>query len=390
MVEKDNIQSISSALGSKSEKLFNSGLSSIYKNPSSINIPTIQSVAASVLGGKSNSDFKNYDQKEVDEIIENVIFEKLKKIENENKRNSEVLKSEVMVQSEKNNANNRTLLNEQITSLKNNNQKFLDTLNQNFTDQVEQIRNSNSSILNKQLVSFKKEIDEIKNSYAAENTEAIKNNSKIFSDIESEYRERLDLLVNNAKDILTDASTAVLTTSFKEEKQARFDSLRWSLAAFCFVVLVMLSVPVLLYIYGNIQIENWAQNPLLFVFSLAKAAALEWPLIWVASLLSKRMQLQQRVYEEYSHKYAAALSYSALRKDIKNMGKDCQDIANSTELKGFTDKLVEAVYLNPSAVFDKIVESGSPSESIVKIIEKLGPDRVKQALAEIGDKFVKK
>lgn len=234
------------------------------------------------------------------------------------------------------------------------------------------------------------QIDEIKNNYNEENLKVVGEYSKKLSEIEHEYQNKLNTLVDKTKDVLADASTAVLTTSFKEEKQARFNSLRWSLAAFCFVVLVMLSVPVLLYMYGNIQIENWAQNPLLFVFSLAKAAALEWPLIWVASLLSKRMQLQQRVYEEYSHKYAAALSYSALRKDIKNLGKDCEGIANSTELKGFTERLVEAIYLNPSAVFDKKIESGSPTESIVSLVDKVGIDGLKQALVGVGDKLIKK
>ena len=300
------------------------------------------------------------------------------------------VRQNIIEQIEKNRKYESSYLENQISSLKKNNQEEFDLLKQSTIDQIEQYRISQSSLLDKQLVNLKNELGAIKEKYTSEHVRLIEYHSSTFSDIETEYTNKLESLVNNAKDILGDASTYVLTTSFKEEKGARFKSLRWTLGAFCTVVFLMLLVPILLFNWGNLQIELWLQNPMLFVFSLAKAISLEWPLIWVAGLLSKRMQLQQRVYEEYSYKYAAALSYSALRKDIKAMGKDCEGVANSTELKGFTERLAEAIYLNPSAVFDQKIESGSPLDGALKIIDTLGVDRAQQIFSSAIEQATKK
>ena len=81
--------------------------------------------------------------------------------------------------------------------------------------------------------------------------------------------------------------------------------------------------------YNNIlsSITEWKENPILILFSIIKVFAFEWPLIWLANLLSKRIQIQERICEEYTFKYSVMLSYTILRNEIKLMNSNINDLS---------------------------------------------------------------
>lgn len=200
--------------------------------------------------------------------------------------------------------------------------------------------------------------------FRVEKSSTLNKLSTQVAELEASYEKKLENLIRRSEEVLAIASSAALSTSFNEEKNYRKTAQNWSLGIFALVIVLMVFIPVALYYWGFIDIENWKERPQLALFAILKTAALEWPLIWIAKILSKKMQLQQRIYEEYAHKYAAALAYSAMRKDIKELHDGNYELAKDEELKSFTENLVAATFVNPSRVFDTPVSSEHPLEDI--------------------------
>lgn len=194
-------------------------------------------------------------------------------------------------------------------------------------------------------------------------SEKVRNFNKLSADIDElkdDYIRKHNRLIEQAEEILAIASSATLSTSFNEEKKARKFAQNVTLICFSIVIFLMVSVPVLLYKLELIDILNWKTQPELAFFAFLKTATLEWPLIWIARLLSKKMQIQQEIYEEYAHKYACALAYSAMRKDIKDLNPDETDLAENKELITFNDKFANTTFVNPTRVFRKNIKTEIP------------------------------
>ena len=262
-----------------------------------------------------------------------------------------------------------------LDSKKNDLQKFFDEHKSTYENRINTFITSETQKLNTLRQQISDEIQSTIEKFNAESDELISTYERKFSELE-----------NQAQGVLSHVSTAVLTTSFEKEKKARLVGLRCSLLFFAIIIVFMLIVPIGLYFTGNYQFEMWFDKPILFFFSIVKTMALEWPLIWIANILSKKMQLQQRIYEEYAYKYATALSYAAMRSDVKNIGDESTKIAASPELKGFRERLVDAVYINPSHVFEKQLDTGNPIERLAKIIKEIGPDMAKTLCDLLGTK----
>lgn len=263
----------------------------------------------------------------------------------------------------------------ELNSKKNDLQKFFDEHKSTYENRINTFITSETQKLNTLRQQISDEVQSTIEKFNAESDELISTYERKFSELE-----------NQAQGVLSHVSTAVLTTSFEQEKRARLVGLRFSLGFFAIVIVLMFGVPIGLYFTGNYQFEMWLDKPILFFFSVVKTIALEWPLIWIANILSKKMQLQQRIYEEYAYKYATALSYAAMRSDVKNIGDESTKIAASPELKGFRERLVDAVYINPSHVFEKQFDTGNPLERLAKIIKEIGPDMVKAQCDLLGTK----
>ena len=117
-----------------------------------------------------------------------------------------------------------------------------------------------------------------------------------------------------------------------------------------------------------IYARNNASEYFVFFITFAKLLTLEAPFCWLATFMAKKAHQHQRIYEEYAHKYTAAMTYVGLCKETRDYpnlyGKD----AISTLTNGFRD----AVFFNPSAAIDKKVEMDSPMALVDRLIEKVG------------------
>lgn len=102
--------------------------------------------------------------------------------------------------------------------------------------------------------------------------------------------------------------------------------------------------------------------------SFVKLLTLEVPLCWLATFAAKKAHQHQRIYEEYAHKYTAAMTYVGLCKETnENLDRYGEDA-----IKALTNGFRDAVFFNPSAAIDKKVEMDSPMALVDRLIEKVG------------------
>ena len=173
-----------------------------------------------------------------------------------------------------------------------------------------------------------------------------------FHKLASDIIDHINTINGQVEDILKEVSTGSMGSSFLKEKQLHAKSrLRLSFL-FISCILIIAAIPCALY-YFNIlsSIIEWKESPILIIFALIKVMAFEWPFIWLANLVSRRMQIQERICEEYSFKYSVILTYAALRNEIKLMHPELNDLSEHQELKSFTEKMANAMFINPSTFF---------------------------------------
>lgn len=185
--------------------------------------------------------------------------------------------------------------------------------------------------------------------------------------------------------LLPEALAVGLASSFKDEmKFHRSSSLLYS-AAFMASVMAMVAVPCLLYHSKMINLSEIKNIEELF-YTMVRIAAFEWPLVWLANLLSRKASQQQRIYEEYAHKYTAAMTYVGMRSEFMQEGAS----AESKEFMEFTKNFIRSVFLNPSSTLDKKVETQNPIENVIQHVhntaEKIAETSqlAKNSIAEIA------
>lgn len=177
--------------------------------------------------------------------------------------------------------------------------------------------------------------------------------------------------------LLPQASAVGISKAFSDEKKSHDDSMTWYRRAFILTILAMLIMPFIAYKTGMIVNFFESQNQDIglqkFFFSAIRLAAIELPLVWLATLMSKKIQQHQRIHEEYVHKYTAAMTFVGMSKEAKENTK----IFGEDHIKKLTEGFRDAVYMNPSNTLDKDVKSESPLETMTSLVKDVGPEALK-------------
>ena len=261
-----------------------------------------------------------------------------------------------------------------INDLQKNNEQSLENIKNEIT-RILKYREKDREILENTIEDIKKNneqsLENIKNEYrqsiiklniARDNfIKESKDQKDNFHKLASDIIDHINTINGQVEDILKEVSTGSMGSSFLKEKQLHAKSrLRLSFL-FISCILIIAAIPCALY-YFNIlsSIIEWKECPILIIFALIKVMAFEWPFIWLANLVSRRMQIQERICEEYSFKYSVILTYAALRNEIKLMHPELNDLSEHQELKSFTEKMANAMFINPSTFFNKKIDSYSP------------------------------
>lgn len=200
----------------------------------------------------------------------------------------------------------------------------------------------------------------------------------------SNITNKINELNRQAESILKKSSEGTLSSSFLGEKRKHFIGIIVTSILFIICIGIMISIPIILYKYNILSsINEWSEKPILILFAFIKVLAFEWPLIWIGNILSKRLQIQERICEEYTFKYSVSLAYAALRNEIQIMHPEINDLSEHQELKSFTEKMSTAMFGNPSNFFNKKIDTNSPINEIVELINKIGADKIQNALKQI-------
>lgn len=136
----------------------------------------------------------------------------------------------------------------------------------------------------------------------------------------------------------------------------------------------MFSIPFVLKYYNVANILN--TQGIDFIISIVRLAAFELPFIWLAGLSSKRLQQAQRIYEEYAHKYATAMTYVGVKKEAK-------ELQPSGGTVNISDEFVLSVFNNPSITLEKEIKTDNPLAHFVFLAEKIGIDTAKSIIENI-------
>ena len=210
--------------------------------------------------------------------------------------------------------------------------------------------------------------------WKTQSSELLQNTEQIFSSQADKQEKAYSALHEKLSSLLPEASAVGIATAFAKEKKDREKAMITNLYTSYVCILTIFSIALLYYIDNKniiasfFRISTGETNYFACLVSFIKLLTLEAPLCWLANFMAKKAHQHQRIYEEYAHKYTAAMTYVGLCKETRDYpnlyGKD----AISTLTNGFRD----AVFFNPSAAIDKKVEMDSPMALVDRLIEKVG------------------
>lgn len=222
--------------------------------------------------------------------------------------------------------------------------------------------------INKNALTFRNELETQRNSF--ERDELVR--EKAFK-----------ILNEKIESLLPQASAVGISQAFADEKKSHKTSIIWYNSIFIAVILVMVAMPFVSYWTG--YIANFFDSPgnevdtTKFIISCVRLATIELPLLWLANLMSKKMQQHERIHEEYTHKYTAAMTFVGLSKEAK----ENTSLFGEDHIKRLTEGFRDAVYMNPSNTLDKNFKSESPFETITYLTKEIGPDTLKAIIDDV-------
>lgn len=186
--------------------------------------------------------------------------------------------------------------------------------------------------------------------------------------------ENFSELKAKIESLLPEASAVGVSQAFAKEKRVRYANMAFNLSLSYACIFFIFYIAYFFYQENSeifLSIFNYATGksdyPAIAVTFL-KLLTLEAPLCWLATFAAKKAHQHQRIYEEYAHKYTAAMTYVGLCKETR----EHPDIYGQEAVKNLANGFRDAVFRNPSAEIDKKVESGSPLELAETLVKKVG------------------
>lgn len=154
-----------------------------------------------------------------------------------------------------------------------------------------------------------------------------------------------------------------------------------------FLCIVAIFILAIIYYKENKEIfssiihsTNASHDYFIFFVTFAKLLTIEAPLCWLATFTAKKAHQHHRVYEEYSHKYTAAMTYAGLCKETR----DNPELYGKDSVKNLADGFRDAVYYNPSNEIDKKVELSSPLDIAESLVKSVGQQAAEVIVSKKG------
>ena len=227
---------------------------------------------------------------------------------------------------------------------------------------------------NSRFEAAKNKFDTELETWQKQSSELLQKTEQAFSSQNSKQEQAYTELHEKLSSLLPEASAVGIAAAFADEKKSRQNAMWINLLTSYFCIFAIFLIAIFFYqenkdtLSSIIYARNNASEYFVFFITFAKLLTLEAPFCWLATFMAKKAHQHQRIYEEYAHKYTAAMTYVGLCKETRDYpnlyGKD----AISTLTNGFRD----AVFFNPSAAIDKKVEMDSPMALVDRLIEKVG------------------
>ena len=192
-----------------------------------------------------------------------------------------------------------------------------------------------------------------------------------------DQEERYKALNDEIETLLPGATSAGLTTAYKDMKNS-FDSIISTNTNIFYgsiltlVVISLVSVTNRIYWFGIdwvdlSQLSNLWSN-------LAYKIPLALPVIWLAFFASKRRSEAQRLQQEYAHKEALAKSYQSYKTQVEQLGQ-----ASNELMMHLLKSAIDAIAFNASVTLETKHGDKSPLQDVLdKLIEK--QEKIEQML----------
>lgn len=225
-----------------------------------------------------------------------------------------------------------------------------------------------------QLATAKNTFDTELTEWQTQSSALLHNAEADFSSQKNEQERTYTELHEKITSLLPEASAVGISKAFADEKNARKNVMIWNLGI-SYACIISIFIVASWYYKSNENIfsaifstSTEKTDYFTYVVSFAKLLTLEVPLCWLATFAAKKAHQHQRIYEEYSHKYAAAMTYAGLCKETR----DNPELYGKDAVKNLADGFRDAVFFNPSAEIDNKVESDNPLEQASKLLKSVG------------------
>lgn len=227
---------------------------------------------------------------------------------------------------------------------------------------------------NSRFEAAKNKFDTELTTWQTQSSELLQNTEQIFSSQADKQEKAYTALHEKLSSLLPEASAVGIAAAFAEEKKDRKHAMAMHISMSYACIFLIFAIAYIYYVDNRSIIDSFFRmstgeiNYFACLVSFVKLLTLEAPLCWLATFAAKKAHQHQRIYEEYAHKYTAAMTYVGLCKETnENLDRYGEDA-----IKALTNGFRDAVFFNPSAAIDKKVEMDSPMALVDRLIEKVG------------------
>lgn len=189
----------------------------------------------------------------------------------------------------------------------------------------------------------------------------------------SEQEQRYKELNQQIENLLPGATSAGLSTAYREMRETFSQSAKWYGKVFYFALLALLGSVVISHCFVSWGVFHFVDTPsensnsiginLLSLFrNLIFRSSFILPALWLVFFVSKRRNEAQRLEQEYAHKESLAKSYDSYKQQIEKLQQEERDKL----LPILMSNMIKAIALNPAETLDKNHQDGTPLSELLK------------------------
>lgn len=207
----------------------------------------------------------------------------------------------------------------------------------------------------------------------------------LLTELENKHKIQYKAFVDEIKSLLPNATSVGLAKAFSDEKNKFKDRVQYWNRIFIGSIIAMIVVALMS--IGFLDI-SWS-NPMKWInFQALKNSVTDYsimlsnlifriplyaPLIWLATYASIRRNECQRLEQEYTHKETFANSYSSYKEQIKEMGKNNQELSEK-----LLNSIIDTISYNASKSLNKKHSDETISQNTINELKEL----LKEALPQ--------